>query len=311
MIIPATLPSDAHLRFTARALATILDNPSSSDLVDLSDRLGLSIGQALGAFIECTGVLPEKFAEAVQTLATRDRADAAHSISSSNLNLYKSAPNFIGFLHGVHCAVGVLPASSSARGAGLSITEGFFHTIFGLAHCARCPRGILRLHLLDSEDYADLDASRSSLRTRFPEASIHEGALGDFDDIRQALKPASAPAPKKPLRLLLSGTPFQNKALLAIAQTPFGATASYAYIAMKSGAPRAYRAAGSAMGSNAIALFIPCHRALRADDSIGSYHWKTWRKQALLALEFAALDGRVERRRCERSMKTRSRRPII
>jgi AraC family transcriptional regulator of adaptative response/methylated-DNA-[protein]-cysteine methyltransferase len=48
------------------------------------------------------------------------------------------------------------------------------------------------------------------------------------------------------------------------------------------------RAAGSACGANRIAVLVPCHRALRADGSLGGYRWGLDRKRALLEHERAA-----------------------
>ena len=45
------------------------------------------------------------------------------------------------------------------------------------------------------------------------------------------------------------------------------------------------RAVGTAIGANAIAWLIPCHRALAADKRLHNYHWGTARKRAMLAYE--------------------------
>ncbi|MFY9265749.1 MAG: MGMT family protein, partial [Solirubrobacterales bacterium] len=45
------------------------------------------------------------------------------------------------------------------------------------------------------------------------------------------------------------------------------------------------RAAGTACGTNAAALFVPCHRVLRTDGSLGGFGWGLPVKEWLLAHE--------------------------
>jgi methylated-DNA-[protein]-cysteine S-methyltransferase len=61
---------------------------------------------------------------------------------------------------------------------------------------------------------------------------------------------------------------------------PAGATVSYREYAQRAGKPSAVRAAASACARNAAALFVPCHRVLRGDGSLGGFRWglpvKSW-----------------------------------
>jgi methylated-DNA-[protein]-cysteine S-methyltransferase len=54
---------------------------------------------------------------------------------------------------------------------------------------------------------------------------------------------------------------------------PAGAPVSYTEYATKAGRPAAVRAAASACARNAAALFVPCHRVLRNDGSLGGFRW--------------------------------------
>ena len=45
------------------------------------------------------------------------------------------------------------------------------------------------------------------------------------------------------------------------------------------------RAAAQACARNAAALFVPCHRIVRADGSLGGFRWGVETKRRLLALE--------------------------
>ena len=66
---------------------------------------------------------------------------------------------------------------------------------------------------------------------------------------------------------------------------PAGAPVTYTEYAAKSGRPAAVRAAASACARNAAALFVPCHRVLRNDGSLGGFRWGLPVKQWLLEHE--------------------------
>jgi methylated-DNA-[protein]-cysteine S-methyltransferase len=66
---------------------------------------------------------------------------------------------------------------------------------------------------------------------------------------------------------------------------PAGAPVTYTEYAAKSGRPAAVRAAASACARNAAALFVPCHRVLRSDGTLGGFRWGVEVKARLLAHE--------------------------
>jgi methylated-DNA-[protein]-cysteine S-methyltransferase len=66
---------------------------------------------------------------------------------------------------------------------------------------------------------------------------------------------------------------------------PAGAPVTYTEYAAKSGRPLAVRAAAAACARNAAALFVPCHRVLRTDGTLGGFRWGVEVKRALLAHE--------------------------
>ncbi|MEJ3653750.1 methylated-DNA--[protein]-cysteine S-methyltransferase [Actinomycetes bacterium KLBMP 9759] len=82
--------------------------------------------------------------------------------------------------------------------------------------------------------------------------------------------------------------PFREHAWEVLRSVPAGAPVSYAEFAAKTGSPSAVRAAAAVCAKNAAALFVPCHRVLRSDGSIGGFRWGTGTKQKLLALEATA-----------------------
>lgn len=60
---------------------------------------------------------------------------------------------------------------------------------------------------------------------------------------------------------------------------------TYTELAARAGRPTAVRAAAQACARNAAALFVPCHRVIRADRSMGGYRWGVDVKRSLLAHE--------------------------
>jgi methylated-DNA-[protein]-cysteine S-methyltransferase len=66
---------------------------------------------------------------------------------------------------------------------------------------------------------------------------------------------------------------------------PAGAPVTYTEYAAKSGRPAAVRAAASACARNAAALFVPCHRVLRTDGTLGGFRWGLECKRRLIAHE--------------------------
>ncbi|MFN7177509.1 MAG: methylated-DNA--[protein]-cysteine S-methyltransferase [Thermaurantiacus sp.] len=85
--------------------------------------------------------------------------------------------------------------------------------------------------------------------------------------------------------LVLHGGPFAREVWHALQDIPRGETRSYGEIAKAIGRPSASRAVARANGQNQIALIIPCHRVLGADDSLTGYGGGLHRKRALLDLE--------------------------
>ena len=83
----------------------------------------------------------------------------------------------------------------------------------------------------------------------------------------------------------LQGTEFQLLVWNALCSIPRGSIASYRSIAEQIGSPKAFRAVGTACKLNPIPLFIPCHRVVKQDHSIGQFALGTKNKKFLLEME--------------------------
>ncbi|PZT92401.1 MAG: cysteine methyltransferase [Gordonia sp. (in: high G+C Gram-positive bacteria)] len=78
---------------------------------------------------------------------------------------------------------------------------------------------------------------------------------------------------------------FLEHAWDVLREVPAGAPVSYAEYAARSGRPAAIRAAASACARNAAALFVPCHRVLRTDKTLGGFRYGLDVKRWLIAHE--------------------------
>ena len=86
----------------------------------------------------------------------------------------------------------------------------------------------------------------------------------------------------------LKGTEFQKKVWRALTQIPRGKTITYKELAKKVGRPKAVRAVANAVGANPCAPYIPCHRVVRSDGTLGGYNrGGTEQKRAILKREHA------------------------
>jgi methylated-DNA-[protein]-cysteine S-methyltransferase len=112
---------------------------------------------------------------------------------------------------------------------------------------------------------ADLGAVTTAIR------DYHDGDLAAIDkvEVRQ-----------------FSGA-FIRHAWDVLRTVPPGKRTSYTDFAALSGRPDAIRAAAAACARNAAALFVPCHRILRSDGTLGGFRWGLPVKRWLLDHENA------------------------
>ena len=146
---------------------------------------------------------------------------------------------------------------------------------------ASTPKGLVRL----SYENEPLDASLEHLATTISPRLLESPAK--LDDVRRELDEYFEGRRRSfDLRIDWSfAAGFVQRVLKATARIPFGSIRSYAQIAAKAGSPRGSRAAGNALGSNAIPIIVPCHRVLRSGGAIGGYTGGIHRKEYLLHLE--------------------------
>ncbi|AUZ86964.1 cysteine methyltransferase [Arthrobacter agilis] len=79
--------------------------------------------------------------------------------------------------------------------------------------------------------------------------------------------------------------PFRAYAWEILRAVEPGTPVTYLQYAERAGNPTAVRAAAGACAKNAAALFVPCHRIIRTDGSLGGFRWGLPVKQRLLDRE--------------------------
>jgi AraC family transcriptional regulator of adaptative response/methylated-DNA-[protein]-cysteine methyltransferase len=82
----------------------------------------------------------------------------------------------------------------------------------------------------------------------------------------------------------MRGSDYQKQVWTMLRKVPAGETTNYGSLAAKLGT-RDSRDVTEAIGSNAIAILIPCHRVVKKDGSISGYRWGVRRKRILLQRE--------------------------
>jgi AraC family transcriptional regulator of adaptative response/methylated-DNA-[protein]-cysteine methyltransferase len=124
-----------------------------------------------------------------------------------------------------------------------------------------------------------------SLAARWRRARFVAGGAAFRALAARAVAAVEDPGAAGQVPLALAGTPFQRAVWDALRAVPTGTTVSYAELARRIGRPGAVRAVGQAVGANAVAVIVPCHRAIRSDGSLSGYRWGVERKRELLARE--------------------------
>ncbi|MFN4281163.1 MAG: bifunctional DNA-binding transcriptional regulator/O6-methylguanine-DNA methyltransferase Ada [Alphaproteobacteria bacterium] len=225
-----------------------------------------------------TGVTPRDYAAATRAERLRAALPAAASVTAA---LYDAGFNASSrFYEQADGLIGMTPSAYRQGGKDADIAFAIGRCSLGALLVAVTARGVCAIALGD--DAAELERE---LRARFPKARLAPGGKSLARRLAQIVRLIEQPSRGLDLPLDVRGTAFQQRVWRALRDIPPGESASYAEIAKRIGAPKAARAVGSACGANAIAVVIPCHRAVRLDGSLSDYRWGVARKRALLERE--------------------------
>lgn len=258
----------------------IKDQPT---LDAIAKAVGISPHHFQRMFIAWAGVSPKKFTQYLNL----QYAKALLTKEDSNLldTSYEVGLSGTSRLHDLFIKIeGMTPGEYKNGGKGLTINYSFANSPFGQVIVASTRQGIC--HIAFDNDEAK---SLSNLTKRFPHAQYYpvidqfqQHALAIFQDNKK---------PSNQLTLHLNGTAFQLKVWEALLKIPMGALTTYGTIAKSINSPKASRAVGTAVGSNPVALLIPCHRVIQKSGLIGGYMWGTTRKSAIIGWEAAKINS--------------------
>lgn len=156
------------------------------------------------------------------------------------------------------------------------------NTTIGRLLVADGPRGLLAVKYLDSSDRT---SALKDLRMRFDLEEDPATAARIADEIERFLRGDVEAVAHRRIDLSLVASDFQRRALRRLRSVPPGSVVTYAALAEAIGAPSSQRAIGNTMASNPLPIYVPCHRVIKSDGTIGNYGGGVERKLKLLGAE--------------------------
>jgi len=249
-------------------------------LESLASQAGVSAFHFHRMFKAETGLTPKAYANAHRARRLRHELGESGTVTQA---IYEAGFNSNSrFYEASDSLLGMLPRDYKAGGHNAEIYFAVGECALGAILVACSQRGICAISLGD-----DPDALVRELQDRFSNARLRGGDSAFEQLVAQVVGFVEAPALGLNLPLDVRGTAFQQRVWQALRDIPAGATASYAEIAQRIGAPKAVRAVAQACGANHLAVAIPCHRIVRRDGDISGYRWGVERKLELLRREAA------------------------
>ena len=167
------------------------------------------------------------------------------------------------------------------------VRAGVVDSALGRLFVAESGRGLLTVRFLQSHEEAP---ALASLRRRFEVVEDDAITARIGDEIDRLMHGDALAITQRSIDLSLVESEFQRRALTRLRQVPVGSVISYQALAAAVGAPSAQRAVGNTVASNPLAIYVPCHRVIRSDGSIGNYGGGVERKLKLLRAEGFKVD---------------------
>jgi O-6-methylguanine DNA methyltransferase len=134
---------------------------------------------------------------------------------------------------------------------------GIVHSPIGITNCYLTKTfDLLKESLQQHSEYPRIQ----SMNLTYIKAAVTEYFMGNNASLQNI-----------PLDIPDNAPQFFSRAWDACRSIPVSETRSYAWLASHAGNSKAVRAAGQSMRRNKIPLFIPCHRVIHSDSTIGNY----------------------------------------
>ncbi len=278
---PRAAAQARHAAVAAQACRAIESAATPPSLDELAAQAGLSPWHFHRVFKAETGLTPKAYAAAFRARRLREALDAAGgSVTDA---IYDAGFNSSSrYYETAGQVLGMRARDYRAGGAGAVIRFAVGQCALGAILVAQSRLGLCAILLGDDPDRLVRD-----LQDQFPRAELIGGDAGFERLVARVVGFVEAPAIGLDLPLDVRGTAFQQRVWQVLREIPPGATASYAEIAARIGAPKAARAVARACGANSLAVAIPCHRVVRRDGDVSGYRWGVERKRELLRREEA------------------------
>lgn len=235
-------------------------------------------------FCRWAGTTPKRFLQALTLERSKRMLKEDHSLMEVSHSIGLSGGSRL-YDHFVKLEA-VTPGEYRSEGQGITIEYGVHDTPLGKMFVAVTRRGICRIEFLD---YRCADDALIELHKDWPKGAPvrNDESTGYVIDTLFKNQPDWQ---RGPLSVHVVGTNFQVAVWRALLRIPPGKLASYSQIARALGYPKASRAVGNAVGSNSIALLIPCHRVIQQSGALGGYRWGNTKKQMVQTWEYLHCD---------------------
>ena len=271
----------AKVTAVCRLIETTPEVPS---LATLARAAGLSTWHFHRVFKATTGVTPAEYAAAQRNRRVRDKLPRSRTVTDA---IYDAGFNSSGrFYEQANAMLGMTPTAYRAGGAATTIRFALGQCTLGAILVAATAKGVCAIQLGDRADQL-----LRAFQDRFPHANLIGGDEAFEKLVARVVGLVEAPGVGVELPLDVRGTAFQQRVWRALRAIPPGTTTSNGEIARRIGAPTAVRAVARAIGSNPVAVAIPCHRVVASDGALTGYRWGVARKRALLDREAPAGRG--------------------
>lgn len=268
---------DPRIELVRRACARIEVQADLPSVSDLARDLGVSESHLHRVFRGTLGLTPHQWARARRGDRVRELlregspvTDAAFAAGyTSTGRFYEDVDDFLG----------MTPSRFRAGGDGLDVVWSTGSSSLGRVLAAGTPVGLCAL-LLGDDDPTLL----GELERRFAGARLHRAPEPAATRLGEVIEGIDADV-RPDLPLDLRGTAFQIRVWRALTTIPRGTTVSYGELARRLGRPGAARAVGTACAANPVAVYVPCHRVVRADGSVAGYRWGLERRRRVIDRE--------------------------
>ena len=250
-------------------------------LKDVAKATGVAPLTILRGFKRVLGVSPREYAKAQRVARFKERVrepkvsvtDAIYEAGfGSSSRLYE----------GAGALLGMTPSAMKKGGRGETIRYTFADSPLGRMLVAATARGLCTVAFADGDQEL-----LAELKGRFPSAELKRLDAELTREVESVLGLISESPRAVDLPLDIRMTAFQERVWKALAAIPPGQLKTYGEIAREVGSPKGAMAVGQALGSNPLALVIPCHRVVAGDGGMTGWRWGLERKQRLLEREGA------------------------